>query len=196
MTTWPYDDSPIKWPGFQVQGARSGFTETGVDGTCYFGFEYGLRDDFVVQFDAVQSEDRINITIGDQPATIYGDRSLSVFFRAAGTSYPEIGVYTPSKGEADAGIRSGIPIAIQWHNYAVRFNLREKRLTVWVDGSCRGTIDLAGISKGMEPGGSWSALPWTAKCVTVGGESEKTVGRLWTDNFRIGSPRSDLPKSH
>ncbi len=147
MTTWPSDRPPVHWPGFQVEGARSGFTETGFGGTCYFGFEYGLRDDFIVQFDAVQIQDRINITIGEQPATIAGDRSLSVFFRAAGARYPEIGLYTPSKGEINAGIRSGIPTSVQWHNYAVRFNLREKQLTVWVDRKLRGTIDLAKITQ-------------------------------------------------
>jgi hypothetical protein len=189
MTTWPYDDSPVKWPGFQVPGSRSGFTETGIDGTCYLGFEYGLRDDFVVQFDAVQNDDRINITIGDEPAKITAGESLSVFFRAAGTIFPEIGVYTPSKDEADTGIRSGITTTLQWHNYAVRFNLREKRLTIWVDRRCCGTIDLANIKQGMTPGLSWASLPLSAKCVTVGGFSQKERGRLWTDNFRVGSPK-------
>jgi hypothetical protein len=189
MTTWPFDDSPVQWPGFQVQGARSGFTETGWGGSCQFGFEYGLRDDFVVQFDAVQSQDRINITIGDKPATIGGAQSLSVFFRAAGAKYPEIGIYTPTKGEADTGIRSGISSTLQWHSYAVRFNRREKRLTVWVDGRFRGTIDLAAVKQGMENGRSWADLPWTGKCVTVGGDSERSSSRLWTDNFRVGSPR-------
>lgn len=189
MTTWPYDDSPVIWPGFHVRGSRSGFTETGDGGSCYFGFEYGLRDDFVVQFDAVQSEDRINITIGNKPATIDDEGSLSVMFRPAGAKLPEIGVFTPSKGEANTGIRSGISTAMQWHNYAVRFNLRDKQLTVWVDEKRRGTIDLAVINKGMPGGGSWAGLPWTAKCVTVGGSSEKANSRLWTDNFRVGSPR-------
>jgi hypothetical protein len=189
MTTWPYDNSPVPWPGFQVEGARSGFTETGFGGICYFGFEYGLRDDFIVQFDAVQTQDRINITIGQLPATIDDGRSLSVFFRAAGTGLPEVGLYTPSKGEVDAGFGSGIPTAIQWHNYAVRFDLREKRLTVWVDRKLRGTIELGSIAKGMQSGGTWAGLPWTARCVTVGGAPGGGNGRVWTDNFRVGAPR-------
>ena len=27
LTTWPSDNSPVPWPGFQVPGSRSGFTE-------------------------------------------------------------------------------------------------------------------------------------------------------------------------
>jgi hypothetical protein len=191
ITTWPSNDRAMSWPGFQVQGSRSGFTETGGSGTCCFGFEYGLRDDFTVQFDAVQSRDRINITIGDKPATTDGDHSLSVFFRPSGSSQPEIGVYTPAKGEVDTGIRSGISSPAQWHNYAVRFNLREKRLTVWVDGVCRGGVELDLITQGMEitSHGNWAAVPWTAQFITVGGKSNDRDGRLWTDNFRVGTPR-------
>jgi hypothetical protein len=192
MTTWPYDRSPMPWPGFQVEGAKSGFTETGMGGTCYFGFEYGLRDDFVVQFDAVQTQDRINITIGEKPATIQGKQSLSVFFRAAGSPHPEIGVYTPSKGEVDACLGSGIRGIAQWHNYAVRFDLRQKRLTIWVDRKLRGTIDLANITRGIVKSKgkeSWASLPWTARCITIGGSLEEGDGRVWTDNFRVGTPR-------
>ena len=96
-----------------------------------------------------------------------------------------------SKGEADTGLRSDIAAPWQWHNYAVRFNLREKRLTVWVDHQCRGTIDLAGITQGRTPAdaGSWAGLPLTNQCVTVGGYSRKCAARVWTDNFRVGSPQ-------
>ncbi len=85
VTTWPSGALSKSWPGFGVRGARSGFTETLDGGCCCMGFEYGLRDDFTVQFDAVQTADRINITTGDgqaEPVMLGGDRSLSVFFRA------------------------------------------------------------------------------------------------------------------
>jgi hypothetical protein len=188
MTTWPYDHSPVRWPGFQVAGSRDGFMECGGIGTCYFGLKYGLRDDFVVQTDAVQTDDRINITIGDKPATIDGQQSLSVFFRAPNKAYPEIGVYTLSKLESETGLKSGIATPLQWHNYAVRFNLREKKLTVWVDCQERGTIDLTHITKGMKLGGTWADLPWTNRYVTIGGYTAKPPARVWTDNFRVGSP--------
>ncbi|NLF09812.1 MAG: hypothetical protein GX594_17805, partial [Pirellulaceae bacterium] len=92
VTTWPGGARSGAWPGFTPRGSKSGFTElSGLHGVCYLGLEYGLRDDFTVQFDAVQTDDRINVTVGDEPATIEGARSLSVFFRAPGGSYPEIG---------------------------------------------------------------------------------------------------------
>ena len=47
----------------------------------------------------------------------------------------------------------------------------------------------------VAPGTSWASLPWTAKCVTIGGYSQKDKGRLWTDNFRVGSPKPDTPES-
>ena len=79
MTTWPNDP---RWPGFQVQGSRSGVMEVG--GDCHCGFEYNLRDDFVVQFDAVQTADLINVTIGQSVHYTSSLPTLSVFVRAAG----------------------------------------------------------------------------------------------------------------
>ncbi len=194
MTTCPLDNSPDPWPGYQAPGSKDGFLECGY-GSFYYGFEYGLRDDFIVQFDAVQTEDRVNITIGDRPATI-GDQPeelkkpmplVSVFFRAPGTIYPEIGIYTPAKGEVETGIRSGIAKPYQWHNYAVRINLREKRFGVWVDRRYLGAIDLTGITRNMEKSGkrSWADLPWSNQFVTIGAAGSS---RVWSDNFRIGSP--------
>lgn len=183
-TTWPYIYTPEQWPGFQIEGPRSGMLECGL-GDCYFGFEYGLRDDFVVQFDAVQAVNRVNITIGDKPATIGSEHALSVFFRQPGTTMPEIGVYTPSKLEADTGLRSGIPRPFEWHNYAVRFNLRDKQLGIWVDRQYRGTVNLADVVQGMEQGKSWASLPWTNRYVGAG---VCTDGRVWSDSFRVGAP--------
>lgn len=201
MTTYPrYDKSAIVWPGFQVQGARSGFLECG--GDCYLGFEYGLRDDFVVQFDAVQTDNRMNITIGEAPATVEGAGQLSVFIRSAGATSlasgltaSEIGVYCPllKTGEIDTELRSGIAKARQWHNYAVRFNLPAKRATVWVDRQRRGTIDLAAIKRG-DNAAAWDELSVSNRYVSIGGyNGGKAAGPIWTplwvDNFRIGSPR-------
>ena len=112
----------------------------------------------MVQFDAVQTDDRINITIGDKPATIGRPQVVFGVFPRPGVQSchgpaPEIGVFAVPKGEADTGLRSDIAAPWQWHNYAVRFNLREKRLTVWVDRQCRGTIDLAGVTQGTDTRG-------------------------------------------
>ncbi|NLF08661.1 MAG: FecR domain-containing protein, partial [Pirellulaceae bacterium] len=199
VTTWPGGARTGAWPGFTPRGSKSGFTElSGLHGVCYLGIEYGLRDDFTVQFDAVQTDDRINVTVGDEPATIEGARSLSVFFRAPGGPYPEIGVYNRLLGEADAKLSSGITAPFKWHNYAVRFNLREKRLSVWIDGRYRGAIELADVERGpaAEKQRAWAELSWTNQYVTIGGFTEQGMGRVWTDNFRIGSPANNDPKSN
>jgi hypothetical protein len=205
VTTWPADNLPTPWPGFTVRGSKSGFTESRWE-ECYFGLEYGLRDDFIAQFDAVQTSDRVNITISDSAATFGGPKSLSVFFRAAATGYPEIGLYAQGT-EFNTGLRSGIAAPYQWHNYAVRFNLRKKKLTVWVDRRCLGTVDLATVTLGMT-NGSWADLSLTNRFVNVGGHARSDggpnraeAGCVWTDNFRVGSPaddsklRSALPRS-
>ena len=149
-----------------------------------------------MQFDGVQTDDRMNITIGDQPATIYGERVFSVFVRAAGSKlkFPEIGVYTASNGEADSGLKSGIVSPWQWHNYAVRFNLQEKKLTVWVDRQLRGEIDLVKIARGTgnKGGVAWASLPLSNRFVTIGGCRLDVRIRVWTDNFLVGSPRESV----
>lgn len=191
VTTWPFDGSPVPWPGTKVRGSKSGFTETGLTPESYLGFQYGLRDDFVVQFDGVQTTDRMNLTIGERPTTIFGNEVLSVFIRPVGTKYPEIGIHTAACGEADTGLKSGIASAWQWHNYAVRFNLRQKKLAVWVDRQLRGEIDLAKIVRKTDgkKDADWASLPLSNRFVTIGGFDNVPNTRIWTDNFRVGSPR-------
>ena len=84
----------------------------------------------------------------------------------------------------------GFSKPFQWHNYAVRLNVPEKRLTIWADRQCRGTIDLARITFGMAGGGTWASLPWSGKLVSFGGMAwdENRGNRVWTDNFRVGTP--------
>ena len=192
MTTWPRSEKKDLWPGFQVQGSKSGIMECG--GNCYLGFQYGLRDDFVVQFDTVQVADRVNITVGDRPTSMDGSsQSLSVFFRQSNSSpnasRPEISVYhlKSETGEIDTGLRSGIPKAHEWHNYAVRFNLPAKQITVWVDRQRRGAVDFGKIrNKDGMP--ALAKLPISNQCITVGGYSGKQDDPVWVDNFRVGSP--------
>ncbi len=187
VTARPSEGASQFWPGYQVHGCGSGFTEA-IARECYFGLEYGLRDDFIVQFDAVQVRDRINLTVSDTVATFQCGNSLSVFIRASTTPLPEIALLASSKGpEIDTGLHSGIVTPHQWHNYAVRFNLREKTLTVWVDRRPCGTIRLATITRGMQTG-SWADLPFTNRYVTVGGANGGPTDYIWTDNFCIGTP--------
>ncbi|MGB8965440.1 MAG: hypothetical protein WCB99_07355, partial [Candidatus Cybelea sp.] len=77
---------------------------------------------YVVQFDAVQVPDRIDITSSDAKNGIAGDgNSLSVFFRAANTTAPftQIALYNPIAGETTVGVASGIALYDTWNNYAV-----------------------------------------------------------------------------
>ena len=102
---------------------------------------------------------------------------------------PEIGIYHPQKGEVNTGLRSGIARPHQWHNYAVRFNLPAKQLTVWIDRECRSTIDLAAL-KDASGRPALAGLSWTGRYVSIGGFSPPDDKRkVWFDNFRVGSPR-------
>ena len=47
------------YPGGTGAGSATGLTQTG--GASNGSFLYGVRSDFVVQFDAVQADDRVNI---------------------------------------------------------------------------------------------------------------------------------------
>ena len=197
MATTPSKNSPAPWQ----KGLEHGFMECKTD--CCLGFEYGLRDDFVVQFDAVQPLEHINVTIGDRPATAgykvstsgslptepgYDWQLFSVFFDVVGATHPEVSLFTPSQGAIDAEIHSDIPVPWRWHNYAVQFDLRAKRLTVWVDRQYRGVINLAAIRK-KRGDGTWADLPWNNRYVTIGGYSGNGKGGVYIDNFSVGSPR-------
>ncbi len=196
VTTWPSGSLSTSWPGFGVRGAL-GFQRNAA-GHCPCGCLYGLR---------VRPARRLRSTVRrrtDSGSHQHHHRRRAGHGRrrpvavgvlpGTGGPYPEIGLFTASNGEVDTGLHSGIPAPYQWHNYAVRFNLREKRLTVWVDRQCRGTIDLAGVARGMRTQGqrTWVSLFWSNQYVTVGGYTEKGEGRVWTDNFRVGTPAKGL----
>jgi hypothetical protein len=191
MTSWPRSDKKSLWPGFQASGAATGILECG--GSCYLSLQYGLRDDFVVQFDMVQISDRVNITIGDQPMAVENSpNALSVFFRTSSSDWNssghEISVYSlqSTTGEIDTGVRSGISKPYRWHNYAVRFNLPAKQLTIWIDREQRGVVDLTAIQTKMGITGRWAI---SSQYVTFGGYSGQRNDPIWIDNFRIGKPR-------
>lgn len=186
------------YPGNSGGGSDTGMTQTG--GNVDFGIEYGLRRDFVVQFDAVQIDDRINITIGtlrDDIATEANEGGLSVFFRAdSRTDLSRVGIYHALLGEVDAGLglsELGIEVG-EWHNYAVRFNLLEAQLVLYVDQRELGTVDLmtlGGVTvDGREvPVGEFARQlnEFSNAVVNVGGYASRG-NRVWTDNFQVGAP--------
>ncbi len=183
------------FPGGSGAGSATGMTQTG-GGEVNFGIEYDLRNDFVVQLDAVQVSDRVNITIGNGRDTIAQGNGLSVFFRQnAHAILPEVGVYNPNVGELITSLDTGLAGVDlnEWHNYAVRFDLNNNDLTIWVDQIQLGILDLDTLGGPTVFGGPvvlpGAYVPFlnaaTNDSVTVG-----TTGgdRTWTDNFQVGSP--------
>ncbi len=173
---WATGGSPYSGPS--GSGSDTGFTQRGGGGD--WGIEYGLRHDFVVQTDFIQTTDRVDITAGSARNTIGSAGGLSIFFRTTGhPTYPEIGIYAPSIGERDSGLTSGIASAGQWHNYAVRFNQVQRELEILVDGTARGTIDLDTVA-----GGAFASYAPSNRAVSIGGTG---TDRTWSDNFQVGS---------
>ena len=153
------------------------------------GFEYGLHDDFVVQFDAVQTQDRINITIGDEPATIDGDRSLSVFFRAPAGRIRKSGFSRRPRGRSIPDFTPAsppLPVA------QLRRPLQSPRETA--DGLGRPPVPRHDRSGRHHPGTDSRAThlgqPPLDQPIRDGRRLHgKGEGRVWTDNFRVGSPQ-------
>ncbi len=156
------------YPGNEP-GNSTGFTQTGAGGD--WGVPYGFRTQYVVQFDAVSSEDRIDITSG-AGIGYSASSAVSVFFRATG------GIDIFSGGlQTATGLNSGTTAAGQWHNYAVSFDTVAKTLNIYVDQVSRGTVDLNTFAAGAYSAGFSNAF------VSVGGNGN----RIWTDNFQVGA---------
>lgn len=161
------------WPGGSGAGTATGMTQSGNGGD--WSIAYGLRTDFVVQMDAVQGNDRVDIWISATDS-FFDTQALAVFFRGsdyAGT-WGDIGIY--HNGEHDSGLTSIAPIG-EWHNFAVHFMLDEKKLEIFTDEVSLGVVDLAQI------------LPDTViSNARVGcGWGRSGDDRMWTDNFQVGS---------
>jgi hypothetical protein len=170
----------MRYLGGSVAGSDTGMTQTGGSGGDW-GFAYGIRRDFIVQFDATQTTDRVDLTIGGVAGTIFAPSNLSLFFRISEhASYPEIGIYNAGVGEFNTGLTSGIPWIGEWHNYAVHFDLDERSLEVFVDEISRGTIHLNTVA-----GGKFAGLTLSNAAVGLGFNGPD---RFWSDNVQIGAP--------
>ena len=148
----------------------------------------------LVQVDATQPPDRVDITSGPTPGTIVQGNSVTVFFRGpqwAGNAthgnnlsiFSQInGVNTDTPLRGQPGFEdfstglSDSPRA--WHNYAVRFDQADQEIEIFLDEVSLAVIDLNTFAGGIYAGFSNGA-------VSVGG----TAGdRIWTDNFQVGAP--------
>ncbi|HBO44185.1 MAG TPA: hypothetical protein DD670_09680 [Planctomycetaceae bacterium] len=173
------------YPGNSGAGSDTGMTQTGGNFGNDWGFEYGLRNRFVIQYDAVQSQDRIDFVIGDTVATIWEPGNLAVFVRPFGSmTFPEVGLYNTVVGEVNSGLSSPIMYAGEWHNYAALFDIAARTIELYIDEVSIGVIDVNTVG-----GGVLAAVPMSNAVVNVGYSQYATAGdRMWTDNFQIGSP--------
>lgn len=150
-------------------GSLTGFTQTG--GGVDYGATYNLRNKYVVQVDAIQTPDRIDITSGTGAGGLAGPGGISVFFRNGG-----IGVYNSAVGEKATGIATGI-VGNTWNNYAVAFDRPNNSVEFFVNEVSKGTLNLNTFE-----GGAFANFSTNA--VSVGGAGGN---RVWTDNAQVGS---------
>jgi hypothetical protein len=170
------------YPGTSGAGSATGFTQTGGGGFDY-GIPFGLRTRYVVQFDAVASADRIDITSAPLPGTIFQGNSLSVFIRGDGSGNASLyngTTDTPIRNEIPA-FTTGLPNDGQWHNYAALFDQTARTLEIFVDEASKGTINLTTFAGGLYANFSNAA-------VGVGSGLGAGQDRTWTDNFQVGAP--------
>lgn len=156
-------------------GSDTGFTQTG--GGIDYGVSYGLRDEYWVQVDAVQTADRIDISSGGSLG-IFAANSLSVFFRGDGSGNASL-----FNGSVDTAIRTefpafntGIAGSGQWNNYAVRYDRIDKEVELYVNQTSLGVIDLTTFAGGIYQN-------FSNAVVGAGGAGNN---RTWTDNFQVG----------
>jgi hypothetical protein len=162
-------------PGAATGMAQDGGGHPTIGGPGDFGISYGQRTDYVVQVDANWggSADRIDINSFPTNSTQIGG-AVSVFFRRAGTPYPEISLFNGT--ETSTGFSTGLASGdTSWHNFGVRFNQPNHSLSFYVDASLKGTLDLATFA-----GGAYAS--YSNAAVGVG---SNRFG--WFDNFQVGS---------
>lgn len=164
------------YPGSSGAGSATGFTQTG--GGVDYGVPYGFRSQYVVQFDAVASGDRMDITTGAIAGTISNPGNLSVFIRGDGTG--NVSLYNGSV-DTPAGFATELANDGRWHNYAVLFDQDAQRIEIFIDEESKGAIDLTTFAGGLYAGFSNAA-------VGVGLGLPGTQNRSWTDNFQVGAP--------
>lgn len=172
-----YPGNPAVNENTSGSGSITGFTQTG--GGVDYGVTYNLRNKYVVQFDAVQTTDRVDIATSDTPGTIFGANGVSVFFRTTGHGAGEIGIFRNGVGETNSGLTSGI-VGNAWNNYAVAFDRTSNSIEVFVNEVSRGVVNLNTFASG-----NYANFSTTAVSVGATGSD-----RTWTDNAQVGASKS------
>jgi hypothetical protein len=164
------------YPGSSGAGSATGFTQTG--GSVDYGVPYGFRNRFVVQFDSVNSSDRIDITAGPTAGTIFAPNSLSIFIRGDGSGNASL--YNGSL-DTPIGLSTGLLNDGRWHNFAVLFDTNLKTIDIYIDEQLRGSVNLITFA-----GGTYQNF--STAFVGVGTGLGAGQNRSWTDNFQVGAP--------
>ncbi len=187
---WGAAAAPL-YPGNQNNpGAASGLAESLVyPGQNDMTFLYGVRDEFVVQVDAIPAFYNLDINLfAALGAQIPGGEGngLSVFFMGDGM----IMLRGDVTGAWDTGFTTGItPGDTTWHNYAVHVDIPGQAMSIYVDEALRGTLDLTAFPAvvGEEVLFSTPGLnPPSNIAVGVGGFDDPKP--YWFDNFQVGAP--------
>ena len=156
-------------------GAAGGVVQSGGGD---FSFEYGARQSYVVEVDAVLPGDRFDISsMPGAGAGLGSANSLTVFFRKDGAA-TGIGLYNGA-AEANTGATTGVSDS-NWHRYGVHFDQPNDRLLIYVDRVLRTNINLATFADGAYRNYSNAA-------VGMGGTFV-----FWADNFQVGPPEFEL----
>jgi hypothetical protein len=181
------------YPGTSGAGSDTGITQTGGEGAFdEWGIEYALRNRFVVQYDAVQTEDRVSFIASEVRDTIWHPTSIAVNIRLSGnlSGWPEVGIFNSGVGEFDTGLSSPIYYADEWHNYAALFDVSARTIEVFVDEVTLGVINLDTVGDG-----AFAPIPLSNSTVSVSYSQTTTTGdRFWSDNFQVGSPDPGSPQ--
>ncbi len=156
-------------------GAAGGVVQSGGGD---FSFEYGTRQSYVVEVDAIIPPDRFDISsMPSAGASLVSANSLTVFFRKDGAA-TGIGLFNGS-AEANTGATTGVSDS-NWHRYGVHFDKPNNRLSVFVDRQLRANLDLNTFAGGAYRNYSNAA-------VGMGGTFV-----FWADNFQVGPPEFEL----
>lgn len=159
-------------------GTNTGMIQSG-SSSIDIGIEYGLSNHFVLQTDVYQTNDRVNLTASSTVGTITG--GLSVFFRPDGHSGFEVGLFNGAS-EINSELSTTVSSSGGWHNYAVRFDLDNDLIEVYVNQLSLGVVNLATLN-----GGSHNTA--SNAFVNIGAAISSPPGapRIWADNFQVGT---------
>ena len=192
-TSWQISDDlqPVSipgllYPGTSQAGSSGGFLQA--TGATYLGIEYGLRDQYVVQIDAVQTAEPVVISTGALRNSIYGAGSLTVQF-LPGISGIKVTrqngvadfVWNTSDGNPNhpvpsSKVATGTKLGT-WNNYGVAFDRIKNTLSIYVNQQLLKTLDMT-----LFANGAYANFSNAAVTVGAGGARE------WLDNFQIGAP--------